>query len=136
MDYRNYFENPEHLNIDVLDDDNLVAHGDAKYADGILTLTFVGVQLLYRKRGIAAELLTRLINEGRRCGAIRVVGEKIRSGSSLRQIERLLGKGTIHGDGDPTKLPEQPERFIFAPSLELLDVESSYELTAEWSLAR
>jgi GNAT superfamily N-acetyltransferase len=129
MQYTTFFDDPKSLSITVTEGELVVGVANAECVSDAITLTFVGVRKTHQKRGIGGEMLERLIAEARR-----LIAKDIRSAASLRLLRKKFGAGTILGDFDPTKLPEQPALFFFAPSLDMLKVENDYELTAEWSL--
>lgn len=132
--YKSFFEDNKELSVNACENDTVVGVANAECDGDVMTLTFIGVRETHRKRGIATDMLALLVAESRRRATKRIIGKNVRSAASLRLLERMLGAAVIHGCGKTEKLSEQPTRFIFAPSMDTLIVESEYELTAEWAL--
>lgn len=134
MSYKEFFTDPKGLSVNCFADETLVGVANAECDGDAIMLTFIGVRDTHQKRGIAAGMMARLIVQARTRGLRRLIGKDIKSRASLRLLERQLGPGAIQGDGVREKLPEQPDRVIFAPSFGMLTVESEHQLTVEWAL--
>lgn len=129
-----FFDDALEISIQARDEDSVEGLANARVEGDALVLTFVAVRVEHRKRGVAAELITRLTAEARRRHLKRLIGERISSAKSWRLMQRLFGPGRILRGCSPEQLTEDPQQEMFAPSLGLFRVESKDEVTVEWSL--